>query len=107
MSQATSFETLLTVSSLDSVCVPSPGNPYPPLRDDPMDNRNLLHNVLLDEARRQYRHKKYQRLAMEARDTLAHAETSAAEGAETSGDAAAADGAETTTHTEDAGHPQR
>ena len=41
----------------------SAGNPFPPLQDGPVDKRHLLHNVLLDEARRQYRHKKYQELA--------------------------------------------
>ncbi|XP_043207402.1 39S ribosomal protein L17, mitochondrial-like [Amphibalanus amphitrite] len=47
------------------------GNPFPPLRDGSTDRKHLLHNVLLDEARRQYRHKKYQRLAAEARAALA------------------------------------
>ena len=42
------------------------GNPFPPLQDGATDRRHLLHNVLLDEARRHYRHKKYQELAAAA-----------------------------------------
>lgn len=34
-------------------------NPYPPLVPDLQNNRNLIHNVLLDEARRAYRKEKY------------------------------------------------
>ncbi|KAF0310732.1 39S ribosomal protein L17, mitochondrial [Amphibalanus amphitrite] len=48
------------------------GNPFPPLRDGSTDRKHLLHNVLLDEARRHYRHKKYQQLAAEARAALAN-----------------------------------
>lgn len=39
------------------------GNPYPPLVRDPAQNRNLLHNVLLDEARKAYRKEKYAEIA--------------------------------------------
>ncbi|XP_067011374.1 large ribosomal subunit protein bL17m [Anabrus simplex] len=39
------------------------GNPYPPLKPDTSSNRNLLHNVLLDEARREYRAGKYLEMA--------------------------------------------
>ncbi|XP_037090342.1 39S ribosomal protein L17, mitochondrial-like [Pollicipes pollicipes] len=48
-------------------------NPFPPLKPDARANRHLLHNVLLDEARKQYRHNKYQQLAAEARADLAAA----------------------------------
>ncbi|XP_022221825.1 39S ribosomal protein L17, mitochondrial [Drosophila obscura] len=34
------------------------GNPYPSLLMDQSQNRNLLHNVLLDEARKEFRRKK-------------------------------------------------
>ena len=59
-----------------------------------MDNRRLVHNVLLDEARRQYRHSKYQQLAAEARAALTQAETSAEHAAKQSVGAATADGSE-------------
>lgn len=39
------------------------GNPFPPLRPDHTNNRNLIHNVLLDEARKQYRTEKYAEIA--------------------------------------------
>uniref|UniRef100_A0A6M2DK64 Large ribosomal subunit protein bL17m n=1 Tax=Xenopsylla cheopis TaxID=163159 RepID=A0A6M2DK64_XENCH len=39
------------------------GNPFPPLSQDYSGNRNLLHNVLLDEARKEYRAKKYAEMA--------------------------------------------
>jgi large subunit ribosomal protein L17 len=39
------------------------GNPYPPLFYDASQNRNLIHNVLLDEARKQYRKEKYAEIA--------------------------------------------
>lgn len=39
------------------------GHPYPPLVQDPAQNRNLLHNVLLDEARKAYRKEKYAEIA--------------------------------------------
>lgn len=35
------------------------GNPYPTLQPDMTSNRNLIHNVLLDEARKAYRKEKY------------------------------------------------
>jgi len=38
-------------------------NPFPSLQSDTHFNKNLLHNVLLDEARKQYRHRKYQQMA--------------------------------------------
>ncbi|XP_017066391.1 39S ribosomal protein L17, mitochondrial [Drosophila eugracilis] len=34
------------------------GNPYPSLTTDHSQNRNLLHNVLLDEARKEFRRQK-------------------------------------------------
>lgn len=39
------------------------GHPYPPLVPDMGSNRNLLHNVLLDEARKAYRKEKYAEIA--------------------------------------------
>lgn len=39
------------------------GNPYPSLLPDTHLNRNLIHNVLLDEARREYRIQKYTEIA--------------------------------------------
>lgn len=39
------------------------GHPYPPLIPDMSQNRNLIHNVLLDEARRAYRKEKYAEIA--------------------------------------------
>ncbi|XP_060531404.1 large ribosomal subunit protein bL17m [Cylas formicarius] len=39
------------------------GNPYPSLITDYANNRYLLHNVLLDEARKAYRNQKYAEIA--------------------------------------------
>ncbi|KAF5284589.1 hypothetical protein FQR65_LT02415 [Abscondita terminalis] len=39
------------------------GNPYPPLIPDKSSNRNLIHNVLLDEAKKEYRALKYAEIA--------------------------------------------
>lgn len=39
------------------------GNPFPPLVPDKMQNRNFIHNVLLDEAKRAYRQEKYVEIA--------------------------------------------
>uniref|UniRef100_A0A1B6D5W7 Large ribosomal subunit protein bL17m n=1 Tax=Clastoptera arizonana TaxID=38151 RepID=A0A1B6D5W7_9HEMI len=39
------------------------GNPYPPLNKSNQNNRNLIHNVLLDEAKKEYRIEKYSELA--------------------------------------------
>lgn len=39
------------------------GNPYPPVKSDFTQNRNLIHNVLLDEAKKQYRQEKYMQIA--------------------------------------------
>lgn len=39
------------------------GNPYPPVKTDLITNRALIHNVLLDEAKKQYRHEKYAEIA--------------------------------------------
>lgn len=54
------------------------GNPYPPLKPDTQQNRNLIHNVLLDEAKKAYRASKYAQIAAkieEAEKTLASQET--------------------------------
>ncbi|KAG4065701.1 hypothetical protein HA402_012379 [Bradysia odoriphaga] len=39
------------------------GNPYPSVKPDLYTNRELIHNVLLDEAKKEYRHKKYAEIA--------------------------------------------
>ncbi|KAF7268099.1 hypothetical protein GWI33_018735 [Rhynchophorus ferrugineus] len=39
------------------------GNPYPSLRPNGSYNRNLIHNVLLEEAKKAYRAKKYAEIA--------------------------------------------
>ncbi|KAL1131294.1 hypothetical protein AAG570_010912 [Ranatra chinensis] len=39
------------------------GNPYPPLLQDTWHNKNLIHNVLLDAARKDYRESKYAEFA--------------------------------------------
>lgn len=51
------------------------GNPYPPLVPDTYTNRNLIHNVLLDEAKKEYRAKKYAEIA----EKIAAGEKEAAE----------------------------
>lgn len=38
------------------------GNPFPSLKPDLGVNRNFIHNVLLDEAKKEYRRKKYAEL---------------------------------------------
>uniref|UniRef100_A0A1B0FV29 Large ribosomal subunit protein bL17m n=1 Tax=Lutzomyia longipalpis TaxID=7200 RepID=A0A1B0FV29_LUTLO len=39
------------------------GNPFPPLVPDKVQNRNFIHNVLLDEAKKAYRQEKYAEIA--------------------------------------------
>ncbi|XP_017770478.1 PREDICTED: 39S ribosomal protein L17, mitochondrial [Nicrophorus vespilloides] len=39
------------------------GNPFPSVTPDTQSNRNLIHNVLLDEAKKEYRQKKYEEIA--------------------------------------------
>lgn len=39
------------------------GNPYPPVKPDYTQNRGFIHNVLLDEAKKQYRREKYAEIA--------------------------------------------
>lgn len=46
------------------------GNPYPPLLPDNTSNRNLIHNVLLDEAKKAYRTKKYIEIASKISEPL-------------------------------------
>lgn len=55
------------------------GNPYPPLVPDMHNNRNLIHNVLLDEAKKEYRAAKYLEFAAK----IASAEQSAVKENET------------------------
>lgn len=42
------------------------GNPFPALKPDLGVNRNFIHNVLLDEAKKDYRRKKYAQLEAES-----------------------------------------
>nr|CAI5855367.1 unnamed protein product [Callosobruchus analis] len=44
------------------------GNPYPSLLPDTHTNRNLIHNVLLDEAKKAYRIQKYKEIAEKVED---------------------------------------
>lgn len=39
------------------------GNPYPSMLPDTHSNRNLIHNILLDEAKKEYRMQKYAEIA--------------------------------------------
>ncbi|XP_050298100.1 39S ribosomal protein L17, mitochondrial [Anthonomus grandis grandis] len=39
------------------------GNPYPSLLPDTISNKNLIHNILLNEAKKSYRAKKYAEIA--------------------------------------------
>lgn len=39
------------------------GNPFPPLTKDLSHNRNLLHNVLLDAAKKEFRRQQYEKIA--------------------------------------------
>lgn len=39
------------------------GNPYPPLTPDTSSSKNLIHNILLEEAKRAYRTRKYAEIA--------------------------------------------
>lgn len=39
------------------------GHPFPPLKPDMSMNRNLIHNVLLSQAKKEYRREKYEKLA--------------------------------------------
>lgn len=58
------------------------GNPYPPLVPDMSNNRNLIHNVLLDEAKKAYRTNKYAQIAAkieEAEKSMASQEKSTKE----------------------------
>lgn len=38
------------------------GNPFPPLLQQRSDQRNFIHNVLLDEAKKAYRAQKYEEI---------------------------------------------
>lgn len=64
------------------------GNPYPSLITNTHSNRNLIHNVLLDEAKKDYRAKKYaeiaQKVAAGEKEASAEKESSQVETASTS-----------------------
>lgn len=42
------------------------GNPFPALKPDLSMNRNLIHNVLLTEAKKEYRREKYEKLTADS-----------------------------------------
>lgn len=42
------------------------GHPFPPMKPDMNSNRNLIHNILLAGARKEYRLEKYEKLAAES-----------------------------------------
>lgn len=44
------------------------GNPFPALNPAQTVNRNFIHNVLLDEAKKEYRRKKYAQLNAESQE---------------------------------------
>lgn len=47
------------------------GNPYPPLHyAQNFSNRNMIHNVLLEEAKKQYRAEKYEEMAKQMESSL-------------------------------------
>lgn len=50
-------------STRDKAVLELKGNPYPPLLPDMHSNRNLIHNILMDEAKKAYRTKKYAEIA--------------------------------------------
>lgn len=52
------------------------GNPYPSLYPDMSQNRSLIHNVLLDEARKEYRKEKYAEIAEKLGEKVKNVEIS-------------------------------
>lgn len=47
------------------------GNPYPPVTpDEYQKNRNLIHNVLLDEAKREYNKDKFNKIKAAAKEPV-------------------------------------
>ncbi|KAJ6636503.1 39S ribosomal protein L17, mitochondrial [Pseudolycoriella hygida] len=58
------------------------GNPYPPVKPDMTQNRNLIHNVLLDEAKKQYRYEKYAQIAAKLTAGESKAEAKSTESAD-------------------------
>ncbi|XP_073980467.1 mitochondrial ribosomal protein L17 [Rhodnius prolixus] len=60
-------------SSYPNACLPRAvlelrGNPFPPLNNNWSNNKNLLHNVLLDAARRDFRKEQYEKLSQSLTD---------------------------------------
>ncbi|RZF37706.1 hypothetical protein LSTR_LSTR003117 [Laodelphax striatellus] len=51
------------------------GNPYPPLFPNKNGNRNLIHNVLLEEAKKQFRAEKYEEIAKNLEEKAEAAKT--------------------------------
>lgn len=47
------------------------GNPFPLIKPTQSANRNIIHNVLLDEAKKEYRRKKYAKLSAESQEMVA------------------------------------
>lgn len=58
------------------------GNPFPPLKPDLSNNRNFIHNVLLEEAKKVYRRKKYAQLIGENAEAASQQEKNVDEIAE-------------------------
>lgn len=52
-----------TGSTREKAILELKGNPFPSLLHDFSTNRNLIHNVLMDEAKKEYRAQKYQEIA--------------------------------------------
>jgi hypothetical protein len=71
------------------------GNPYPPLLPDMTANRNLIHNVLLDEAHKEFRAQKYAEIAKKLEAANDNATKSFGDGDEESSSAESSDEDET------------
>lgn len=56
------------------------GNPYPSLLPDFSQNRNFIHNILLDEARKDYRREKLSDLANKMANESSEAENAPTKG---------------------------
>ena len=52
------------------------GNPYPPLFFSQTPEKNLLHNILLDEAKKEYRKEKYAEMAKKLEEKVEEAKNS-------------------------------
>lgn len=52
------------------------GNPFPPILPQRTDERNFIHNVLLDEAKKAYRAEKYEQITKSLEDQIENPEAS-------------------------------